>query len=270
MQSQWRLSRVLRKCGTCGHNHAGLDLKCVECACRSFKLDPGEAQIWREREAAIEREYGDNAFLNSEEVQAVLDVFDDVESRLIDVPWDHMPPTIFVVYASHRKVNGTDDLGVLELNLDPIPLPSEFWTQADSPVDVLIGLADQAEQEARWFTNFRRAAGLSMNRPIAAWGFMAESWVKSQDMGHLNASKHPEARADEARVLSAVDIDERVYFVFRSRSGSTPRIVRAATPRELNEAYGMSCDGRVSEALRRLVRVTTRELELAGMFKDLG
>lgn len=169
------------------------------------------------------------------------------------------------------------------LRIERLIVPEAFWSQGETPSCVLEALAHRALADPHWFANFQRGAGLNPRRPAIGWGFAAEGWVRVP--GAANSAVHdPRARKDDVRVVTAADLDERVYGVqrvhhperFPEKLEGRERFVR--TPREhaADSAQipeiepGFAAEQRVPDALTLLARLTGHEVAVRQAMKPSG
>lgn len=235
-----------------------------------IRVGPGDEAALQARAAAERAEYPQGTLIAAAASAAVLQALDAYEQEIdATVPWDGLdPPWLLALYAIGDTTGEVTSVVVERLRLHP-----EFWWQfGDDPVSVLAALPMHAGREPRWFANLRRSAGLDPRRPVIAWGFIAEAWLRTRGsrLADGRAKDKPELRADEVRALTAVDVDERVYQIQRTRHGTFARSVGVATARTFAERVDQArqvlhepgLNPRVSEALMRLARLTANEVAL--------
>ena len=153
-----------------------------------------------------------------------------------DVGWD-APPALYQIYAM------SDDGGLTGVKLAQVCVRPAFWHAWDGgPVEGLARLLGAVAVRGRLPVD---VTDVGEHGPLIAVLFAAEVWIRSGD---------GDAPREDGRVLSAVDVDGRRYFVARYRR--TGEILEnVETAREVAEAdRGSSVPTLLAELIERLTR----------------
>jgi len=268
MRAPGRVTANEQRCGTCGHGHLSSRTTCAVCGCGAFTFHPDDVAANAAREAAEREEYGGRAILAADEVEALAASVHAFERGALQIPWGGLPPQLFVVTVLDERVSESASVDIIEICVNVLALPPEFWDQMDGPGQTLCALALSAEQQPHWFANFRRYARVHPQVPILAWGVLCEAWAQRGLQGC--ALDDPSRRDDEVRTVSAVDVDGRHYFGLRSRYGRFTDYQEINTPRQM-DALARQAGVRplVYDCLVRLSRLTTQEYELRGVLPEV-
>jgi hypothetical protein len=259
-------------CGTCNHVHEA-GLPCVTCDCDVFAIHPDDLAA-AAKQAELEKvEYeGRETLLDSHAATYLLECLDRWEEILHqECGFGHGP----VLAACHGIIDDdsrTDGKVDTYMQLARLGVLEEFWfAVTPNPGHTLAGLAQTASKHPGWFADFCQKVGVDITRGIVAWVWIAEVQV-SHDASADDGHDHSKCRVGRARMVNAVDADERVYTVQRYQDDDH-RVLAMDLPSVYREAYearmralgrdpkAEPADERVPRvvwALRKLVRVTTQ------------